>query len=206
MGLGGSWAPRGFPWAPVGHLVGASWAHLGRSWAPLGCSWAPLGRILPLMDASGLDFGALGARFRTSQGSISDLSGLDFGALYACVYILHELLHETHLGIHLGFSFPPCSAAVRAQHIRRPRRGAACWTSTLFPPIFSTKAFQKESEQLGRSGPLPLIPPRRSARTAARAPKSAGHLLGSDFFAIFCFPESVPNLISKKHRKNCENQ
>ena len=116
-GLGGSWAPLGVPWAPVGHLLGASWARLGRSWAPLGCSWAPLGRILPLMDASGLDFGALGARFRTSQDSISDFSGFDFGALDACVYILHELLHETHLGIHLGFSFPPCSAAVRAQHM-----------------------------------------------------------------------------------------
>ena len=113
--LGGSWALLGRSWA----VLGASWARLGRSWAPLGCSWAPLGRILPLMDAFGLDFGALGVRFRTSQSLISDLSGLDFGALYACVYILHELLHETHLGIHLGFSFPPCSAAVRAQHIRR---------------------------------------------------------------------------------------
>ena len=116
-GLGGSWAPLGVPWAPVGHLLGASWARLGRSWAPLGCSWAPLGRILPLMDASGLDFGALGARFRTSQGSISDFSGLDFGALDAYSTYCMNCCKKPILAFTGGFSFPPCSAAVRAQHM-----------------------------------------------------------------------------------------
>ena len=100
-------------WAPLGRFLGASWALLGASWVLLGASWAHL-----------TSHGRLRARFGSLRGSISDLSaldfgalGADFGALYACVYILHELLHETLLGMHLGFSFPPCSAAVRAQHM-----------------------------------------------------------------------------------------
>ena len=58
------------------------------------------------------------------SGSILDPLGLDFrdflGWLVACnrpIYLMHELLHETLRGIHLCFSFPTCSAAVRAQHM-----------------------------------------------------------------------------------------
>ena len=111
--LGASGGPLGACWAPLGRFLGQSWALLGASWVLLGASWAHLA-----------SHGRLRARFWSPWGSISDLSeldfgssGRDFGALYACVYILHELLHETHLGIHLGFSFPTWSAAVRAQHI-----------------------------------------------------------------------------------------
>ena len=66
----------------TGALLGRIWPPLGLNLEALGrfgdstwSSWAPHGHILPLMDASGLDLEALGARFRTSQGSISDLSG-----------------------------------------------------------------------------------------------------------------------------------
>ena len=31
--------------------------------------------------------------------------------------MVHEFLQETHIEIHSGFSFSPCSAAVRAQHM-----------------------------------------------------------------------------------------
>ena len=64
------------------------------------------------------------------SGSILDPSGFDFrdflGWLVACnrrIYLMHELLHETRRGIHLGFSFPTRSAAVRAQHIRLLPKG-----------------------------------------------------------------------------------
>ena len=34
-----------------------------------------------------------------------------------CFYIMHYSLQETHVRIYFGFSFPPCSVAVRAQHM-----------------------------------------------------------------------------------------
>ena len=37
---------------------------------------------------------------------------------------VHELLQETAASINLRPFVTPCSAAVRAQHLRRPRRGA----------------------------------------------------------------------------------
>ena len=82
-GLGTSWVPLGLHWAPVRHLLGVPCVRLGRSWAFLGCSWARLGRISAFMDAfgfdfdvSGLDLGALGARFWSPRGSILDPSML----------------------------------------------------------------------------------------------------------------------------------
>ena len=33
------------------------------------------------------------------------------------IYMVHEFLIETHITIHSSFSFTPCSAAVRAQHM-----------------------------------------------------------------------------------------
>ena len=42
----------------------------------------------------------------------------------ACAKTLLELLQETAARIYLRLSVTPCSAAVRAQHFRRPQRGA----------------------------------------------------------------------------------
>ena len=39
------------------------------------------------------------------------------------IYMVHEFLIETHITIHSSFSFTPCSAAVRAQHMElAPKR------------------------------------------------------------------------------------
>ena len=40
----------------------------------------------------------------------------------ACAKLLLELLQETAVCIYLRLSVTPCSAAVHAQHFRRPRR------------------------------------------------------------------------------------
>ena len=47
---------------------------------------------------------------------------LGFGYLWAQFFawfshVMLGLLHEAQHGIHMGISFPPCSAAVRAQHM-----------------------------------------------------------------------------------------
>ena len=100
----------------LGHLLGASWAHLWCSWAPLGC------QLLPKMGS-----GSIFHRFWLDSGSF-------WGSILGCrawflgrtltssrrIYMVREFLQETHIEIHSGFSFSPCSAAVRAQHIRRP--------------------------------------------------------------------------------------
>ena len=93
--------------------LGASWPSLGHFWTPSGWSWAPSGGILALREAPGWIFEA-------SKGVWGQLLACLLATIFAynCwIDLLHELLHETHLDIHLRFSFTPCSAAVRAQHM-----------------------------------------------------------------------------------------
>ena len=67
----------------LGRFLGALGRLLAASWL----SWTPSGSI------------------STLRSSILDPSGHNFGPLYVCVSMLHELLHETHLGISLGLFF-----------------------------------------------------------------------------------------------------
>ena len=64
--------------------------------------------------------------------------------------MVHEFLQETHIEIHSGFSFSPCSAAVRAQHIRRLPKGEPCVPDSnhfiLFLP--ASKAYVKSKPQI----------------------------------------------------------
>ena len=85
----------------LGPPLSASWTSLGRSWAPLGCLWA-------VMGASRLDFG----RFGGGLGWVWQGFWAGFATHFAYnrwIYITHELLQETQLGICLGFSFPPAA-------------------------------------------------------------------------------------------------
>ena len=106
------------------------------------------GRHLGALGAPRLDF--KGFRVPPNHVSGSPGSSFVFGFRIQRIYCCTESQH----GFHMHFSFSPCSAAVCAQHIRHPRRVLRAGLS-VNPPIFSTMAFQKESEQLGRSGPLP---------------------------------------------------
>ena len=47
-------------------------------------------------------------------------------------------LHETQHGFHIRFSFSPCSAAVRAQHMELKRQGSFFMEN----PIFDELSFQ----------------------------------------------------------------
>ena len=77
--------------------------------------------------------------------------------------------------------------------------------SQILPNILQ-KGLSERIRILGRSGTLPIIPPRESAHTAEHPLKKSGERLCSHFFAFFCFPKRVPNFTWKKHRKNCQNQ
>ena len=97
----------------LGHLLGASWAHLWCSWAPLGC------QLLPKMG-SGSIFHRFGLDSDSIWGSIWGRRASFLGrTLTSCrrIDMVREFLQETHIEIHSGFSFSPCSAAVRAQHM-----------------------------------------------------------------------------------------
>ena len=111
--LGRSWGALGRSWPPLGRILGASWAHLWCSWAPLGC------QLLPKMGS-----GSIFHRFGLDSGSIWDsIWGRRASFLgrtltsFRRIYMVREFLQETHIEIHSGFSFSPCSAAVRAQHM-----------------------------------------------------------------------------------------
>ena len=118
------------------------------------------------------------------RGSILAASGLDFGLLCACVYMLHELLHETHLGIHLSFSFPTCSAAVRAQHIRRLPKGEQSASDREAIVHLSSCIRIMLQIQASRSFPPSYVPSPGPARTATLRPQFAFEASTCDFFAF----------------------
>ena len=122
-------------WTSPGRLLGGSWALLGRSRVLLATSWAHLGHIFsalgPLFAANCCPRWAR-ARFFIDLGWILAPFGAPFGGsiwgrrasflgrtLTSCrrIYMVRKFLQETHIEIHSGFSFSPCSAAVRAQHM-----------------------------------------------------------------------------------------
>ena len=101
--------------------------------------------------------------------------GLDSGSIWGCIwtrrasflgrtltscrriYMVREFPQETHIEIRSGFSFSPCSAAVRAQHIRRLPKGCrACRIVIHF--ILSVPASKLNASELG----FRFLPPRPS--------------------------------------------
>ena len=119
-------------WVSPGPLLGTSWAVLGTSWAPLGASRVLLGRLLGalghLLGASSLSWAPLGLFLEGLKRPRMGFGGLRGGFWYAFgvqSLALHNALiaAENPLWHLLGFSFSPCSAAARAQHIRRLPKG-----------------------------------------------------------------------------------
>ena len=128
--LGALWAALGRLLGALGALLGALGHLLGASWTHLWCSWAHLGcQLLPKMG-SGSIFHRFGLDSGSIWGSIWGRRASFLGrTLTSCrrLYMVREFLQETHIEIRSGFSFSPCSAAVRAQHIRRLPKGCrAC--------------------------------------------------------------------------------
>ena len=113
--LGQSWGPLGRSWEPLGRVLGASWASLERSWVSPGCQMLPKRAPDSISEGSGSVRGRVGS----SQSCI--FRGFFIPAFSS--NMVHEFLQEVHFKIHSSFSFTPCSAAVRAQHIRRLPKG-----------------------------------------------------------------------------------
>ena len=119
-GLGAVWAhfgrlsgALGRLLAALGRLLAAPGRLLGGSWALLGASWSHLGAR-----------GCLRARF----SRVLDASEPNFGQLWEQLWprfsdTMRLLLHEAQHYFHIRFSFNPCSAAVRAQHMELE----PCW-------------------------------------------------------------------------------
>ena len=126
-----SWSAPGLIFARFGRLPGASWAALGRSWGALGRSWPPLGRILgtslvllgpswlptAAQDGLGLDFSSIWVGFWLHLwlhlGRRATFLGRTWTSCHR-IDMVRAFLQETRIEIHSGFSFSPCSAAVRA--------------------------------------------------------------------------------------------
>ena len=102
----------------LGHLLAASRALLAAS----ELSSAPPGSILER-------FGCLRAGFRRALGAI-------FANVFedGRIYMVHEFLIETHITIHSSFSFTPCSAAVRAQHMELALKASKNYSGFPFLP------------------------------------------------------------------------
>ena len=111
-------------WGPSGTVLGTSWTFLGGSWTPLDASWPPPGRLLgalgTLLGASWLSWvppGSILGGFEGVRARFCRALGDDFGKHFAYnrwLNIVHESVQKSHCGIYFGFSFSPCSAAVRA--------------------------------------------------------------------------------------------
>ena len=110
--LGGSWAVLGTSWAilgPLGRVLGASWASLERSWVSPGCQMLPKRAPDSISEGSG-----------SVQGRVGSSQSCIFRGFFIPAFssnMVHEFLQEVHFKIHSSFSFTPCSAAVRAQHM-----------------------------------------------------------------------------------------
>ena len=112
---------------------------------------------------------------KTGSGSIFHRFGLDSGSIWGSIWgrratflgrtwtschridMVRAFLQETRVEIHSGFSFSPCSAAVRAQHIRRLPKGCrACRIVIHF--ILSVPASKLNASELG----FRFLPPKPS--------------------------------------------
>ena len=90
--------------------------------------------------------------------------------------------------IYFGFSFLPCSAAVRAQHIRRLPKGCrACQTliisSSLCLPLRPASRIRLQIPS-SKAFPHPFVPSPGPARTAALRPQFALEASKCDFLAF----------------------
>ena len=104
--LGPVLACLGLSWACLGCVLGLSCPVLGLSWAVLGPPWDCLGPVLAALGPSGL---------------VGGLSWPVLGPSWACLgtffTIVLEVLPKNLLAFTFCMSSPPCSAAVRAQHM-----------------------------------------------------------------------------------------
>ena len=123
--LGGVWHGLGRLLGALGRLWGASGVSLWRSWRALGC-------ILALMDTSGLDLGSPGPRF----WRLPNLIFGRFSVLSLLFCLADALIAAGNPTWHLLWLFvPPCSAAVRAQHMECfKKRGTQ--KHRIFPQLF----------------------------------------------------------------------
>ena len=96
-------------WSSKGHLG----AFKIKSFSIMAPRWSLRG----LRGASGVDFGSVLVRSWIALGAIL-ASGFGYNVFF---------LHETQHGFHIRFSFSPCSAAVRAQHMELSVWGHFSW-------------------------------------------------------------------------------
>ena len=200
-----SWSALGLIFTGFGRLPGASWAALGRSWGALGRSWPPLGRILgaslvllgpswlptAAQDGLGLDFSSIWVGFWLHLGLHLGRRATFLGRTWTSCHridMVRAFLQETRIEIHSGFSFSPCSAAVRAQHIRRLPKGCrACQiliiSSSLCLPLRLASRIRLQIPS-SKAFPHPFVPSPGPARTAALRPQFALEASKCDFFAF----------------------
>ena len=97
--MGVFWARLGHLLGTLGRLLAALARLLGVSGAPFGCSWGAFGRIMPLMDAPGLDFEGLGRAPAGFGGSFGASFGHTFCMLTLDSY--HALIAAVNPRWHL---------------------------------------------------------------------------------------------------------
>ena len=140
--LGLSWACLGLPWVCLGSVLGLSWLVFGLPWPVLGLSWAVLACLGLSWACLVLRRACLQTFFNIVLSGIaatrvwcSVLSACSFPFPLSCRAWAHTFLYtwrmdccrKLMLVFTCWFSFLPCSAAVRAQHIRRLPKGClAC--------------------------------------------------------------------------------
>jgi len=124
-------------------LLGVSRALLGVFWAPLGRSCAPLGRIWVRQGAPRFDFKGLWVPPNHVLGCSGTILGSGFG--YNALF-----LHEAQHGFHIRFSFSPCSAAVRAQHMELKRQGSWFMENSIVD-VLSFQKFEKHEKLINRN-------------------------------------------------------
>jgi hypothetical protein len=105
-------------WSSKGHLG----AFKIKSFSIMAPRWSLRG----LRGASGVDFGSVLVRSWIALGAIL-ASGFGYNVFF---------LHETQHGFHIRFSFSPCSAAVRAQHMESKRQGSFFMENPIFDELF----------------------------------------------------------------------
>ncbi len=93
-------------------LFWSSKGHLGAFKIKSFSNMAPRWSLRGLRGPSGVDFGSVFVRSWVALGAIL-ASGFGYNVFF---------LHETQHGFHIRFSFSPCSAAVRAQHMELKRQ------------------------------------------------------------------------------------